>query len=296
MDGKLVPWESANVHIQTHALHYASAVFEGIRVYKTPQGPAAFRLQDHFNRLYDSAKVYMMEIPYRREELVEATKMLVQSNGFEECYVRPLVYRGFGSMGVYGGNAPVKVAISAWPWGTYLGTSGSNSGVRCMVSSWRRISSDSLPPQAKGTANYANSGLAKLEAVKYGFDEAIMLNSLGLVTEGSGENIFRVKNGSIATPPSTAGVLRGITRDTVIKIAEETKLPIERVNISREELYTADELFFTGTASEVVTIRQVDGRDIGSGDYPISKRIREEYLKLVHGMRNGHEDWMTYMG
>lgn len=296
LDGRLVDWEDAKVHVLTHALHYASAVFEGIRVYATPKGPAAFRLKDHLKRLFESSKIYMMEIPFNTEELIEAVRLTVNANGYKECYVRPIVFRGYGTMGVNPLNSPVQVAVAAWEWGTYLGSNAPIKGVRCMVSSWRRINAQSLPPQAKSTANYANGGLAKAEAVKNGFDEAIMLNTEGYVTEGSGENIFRVKNGVLSTPPASAGVLRGITRDTVLKLAQEMNITTERVNITREELYTADELFFSGTATEVVPIREVDGRQIGDGsNYPITARIRKRYLEVVHGEADGHEDWLLYL-
>ncbi|MEM0120147.1 MAG: branched-chain amino acid transaminase [Thermoprotei archaeon] len=296
VDGKLVDWDNAKVHILTHALHYASAVFEGIRVYNTPKGPAAFRLKDHLKRLFESSKIYMMDVPYSMEELIEAVRLTVNANGYKECYVRPIVFRGYGTMGVNPLNSPIQVAIAAWEWGSYLGSEAGSKGIRCMVSSWRRISSQSLPPQAKSTANYANGGLAKAEAVMHGFDEAIMLNAEGYVTEGSGENIFRVKNGVLSTPPASAGVLRGITRDTVLKLAAEMNIATERVNITREELYTADELFFSGTASEVVPIREVDGRRIGDGsNYPITAKIRKRYLEVVHGEVDGHEDWLLYL-
>jgi len=296
LDGRLVDWEDAKVHVLTHALHYASAVFEGIRVYTTPKGPAAFRLKDHIKRLFESSKIYMMDIPYNMEELIDAVRLTVNANGYKECYVRPIVFRGYGTMGVNPLNSPVQVAVAAWEWGSYLGSSAAMKGVRCMVSSWRRINAQSLPPQAKSTANYANGGLAKAEAVKNGYDEAIMLNTEGYVTEGSGENIFRVKNGVLSTPPASAGVLRGITRDTVLKLAEEMNITTEKVNITREELYTADELFFSGTATEVVPIREVDGRQIGDGsNYPITAKIRKRYLEVVHGEADGHEDWLLYL-
>ncbi len=296
LDGRLVDWEDAKVHVLTHALHYASAVFEGIRVYTTPKGPAAFRLKDHLKRLFESSKIYMMDIPYNMEELIDAVRLTVNANGYRECYVRPIVFRGYGTMGVNPLNSPVQVAVAAWEWGSYLGSKTPMKGVRCMVSSWRRINAQSLPPQAKSTANYANGGLAKAEAVKNGFDEAIMLNTEGYVTEGSGENIFRVKNGVLSTPPASAGVLRGITRDTVLKLAQEMDITTERVNITREELYTADELFFSGTATEVVPIREVDGRQIGDGsNYPITAKIRKRYLEVVHGEVDGHEDWLLYL-
>jgi branched-chain amino acid aminotransferase len=296
LDGRLVDWDDAKVHVLTHALHYASAVFEGIRVYRTPKGSAAFRLKDHLKRLFESSRIYFMDIPYSMNELVDAVKSTVSSNGFKECYVRPIVFRGYGTMGVNPLNSPVQVAVAAWEWGAYLGSSSDSKGIRCMVSSWRRINSQSLPPQAKSTANYANGGLAKAEAVKNGYDEAIMLNTEGYVTEGSGENIFRVKSGVLSTPPASAGVLRGVTRDTVLTLASEMHIPTEKVNITREELYTADELFFSGTATEVVPIREVDGRQIGDGaNYPITAKIRKRYLEVVHGEVDGHEDWLTYI-
>lgn len=295
LDGRLVDWDEARIHVLTHALHYASAVFEGIRVYATPKGPAAFRLKDHLRRLFDSCKIYMMEVPYSMDELVEAVKLTVRANGFTECYVRPIVFRGYGSMGVNPLNSPVQVAIAAWEWGSYLGSSATR-GVRCMVSSWRRVDSQCMPPQAKSSANYANGALAKMEAIKNGYDEAIMLNTQGYVAEGSGENIFRVKNGVLSTPPATAGVLRGITRDTVLKLAEEMGIRTERTNITREELYTSDELFFTGTAAEITPIREVDGRVIGDGvNYPVTNKIRKRYLEVVHGQVDGHEEWLTYI-
>lgn len=295
MNGVLVNWDDAKVHVLTHSMHYGTAVFEGIRVFNTPKGPAVFRLKDHLRRLYDSAKIYCMNIPFEMKELQEAVKEVARSTGLEECYVRPLVYRGYGNMGVNPIRNPVDVAIAAWGWDSYLSVDG-KPGIRCMVSSWRRISSDSLPPQAKSVANYANSALAKMEAVQNGYEEAIMLNSEGMVAEGSGENIFKVKNGVVGTPPATAGVLRGVTRDTVLRIAGEIGTPVERVNISREELYTSDELFFTGTASGVVPISEVDGRRVGDGkNYPLTMKIRKHYEDLVHGRSSNHEDWFTYV-
>ncbi|MEM3671114.1 MAG: branched-chain amino acid transaminase [Thermoprotei archaeon] len=296
MNGKLVDWDSAKVHVLTHSMHYGTGVFEGIRVFDTPRGPAAFRLRDHLKRLYDSAKIYCMTIPYNVEELESAVREVVLESGLTECYVRPLVYRGYGNMGVNPLKSPVEVAIAAWEWGAYLSTSDGHSGVRCMVSSWRRISSDSLPPQAKSVANYANSALAKMEAIQNGYDEAVMLNSEGMVTEGSGENIFRVKNGVVGTPPAAAGALRGITRDTILRLAQEIGTPTERVNISREELYTADELFLTGTATGVVSVREIDGRTIGDGHtYPTTQKLRSRYDDIVHGRTTNHEDWFTYV-
>jgi len=292
IDGRLLNWNEANIHVTTHALHYGTAVFEGIRAYKTAKGTAVFRLKDHIKRLYESAKIYMMDVPYSASELTEAINQVIVSNNFQECYIRPIVFRGYGSLGVNPFKNPVTVAVIAWEWGSYL---GEGDGVRCMVSTWRRINSQSLPPQAKCSANYANSALAKMEAVKNGYDEAIMLNTEGYVTEGTGENVFRVKEGMISTPPASSGALRGVTRNTVMTLAEELKIRVDRVNLSREELYTADELFFTGTAAEIVSITEIDGRRIGNGKYLVTQRLKEAYRKLVHGETAGHEDWLVYV-
>lgn len=296
MDGKLVKWREAQVHVLTHALHYGTAVFEGVRCYPTAKGPAVFRLKEHLERLFASAKIYLMEVPYTSAQVAEAVKQLIRANRLTECYVRPLLYRGYGAMGVNPLPNPVHLAIAAWEWGAYLGKDAAEKGVRCEVSSWRRIDPLTLPPQAKASANYANAGLAKVEALKSGYDEAILLNLHGLVAEGSGENIFRVKDGHLSTPPATAGVLRGITRDTVIHVATDLGIPTSRVDISREELYTSDELFLTGTAAEITPVIEVDGRVIGDGKPgPTTRRLIDVYQEIIHGRSPQYPHWLEFV-
>lgn len=296
MDGKLVKWKEAMIHVLTHALHYGTAVFEGIRCYDTPKGPAIFRLPEHLERLYSSAKIYLMDIPYSTRELSDAVVETVHANGLKECYVRPLVYRGYHEMGVNPLPNPVRVAIAVWEWGSYLGAKAAKHGVRCAVSSWARIDPLTMPPQAKASANYANAALAKVEALKGGYDEAILLNRGGLVAEASGENIFRVKDGHLSTPPAAAGVLRGVTRDSVIHIADDLGIANSRVDISREELYTSDELFLSGTAAEITPVIEVDGRSIGNGKPgSVTTKIRQAYEKIVHGRNHKYTKWLQYV-
>jgi branched-chain amino acid aminotransferase len=292
MNGELVKWDDAKVHFLTHALHYATGIFEGIRCFNTPDGPAVFRLKEHLARLFESAKIYMMKMPYTPDEIARAVKTTVSANELEECYIRPLAYYSYGEMGLNPLRNQVDVGIAAWRWDSYLGEKAEREGVRCQVSSWRRVHSSSMPPQAKSTANYANASLAKIEALKAGYDEAILLNVDSMVAEASAENIFRVKDNILSTPPASAGVLRGITRDTVIGIAKDLGIEFRRSEISREELYTSDELFLTGTAASVTPIREVDGRSIGSGDWPITERLREAYLEIVHGRDNKYAKWL----
>ncbi len=295
MNGKFIDWDEAKIHILSHALHYGTAVFEGIRCYKTENGPAIFRLKDHLWRLMNSARIYMMDLPYGYEELSKAAKETVRVNEIQECYIRPIAYYGYGELGVNPLRNKVDVAIAVYKWGAYLGEEALTRGVRCMVSSWRRISPLMLPPQAKSSANYANAALAKIEAVKAGYDEAIMLNGNGMVTEGSGENLFRVKRGVLSTPPASAGVLRGITRDSIIQVAGDLGIECKRIDISREELYTSDELFFTGTAAEVTPIREVDGRKIGNGTFPVSLRLQKTFLDIVRGKNTKYASWLEYL-
>jgi branched-chain amino acid aminotransferase len=292
MNGELKKWNDARVHILTHALHYGTGIFEGIRCFKTDQGPVVFRLKEHVSRLFDSAKIYMMEIPFSSKELTEGIKQSVSVNNLEECYIRPIAYYGYGEMGVNPLPNRIDVAIAAWRWDTYLGREAEERGVRCQVSSWRRINPSILPPQAKATANYANGSLAKIEAIKAGYDEAIMLNMNNVVAEATGENIFRIKDGILSTPPASDGALRGITRDTVIQISEESGLIFRRNTISREELYTSDELLLTGTAAGVTPVREVDGRKIGSGIWPFASKIREAYSEIVHGRNEKYRSWL----
>jgi len=296
MDGKLVPWGDAKVHVLTHTLHYGLGVFEGIRCYKTEKGPAVFRLRDHIQRLENSASLVKMKLPYSVEELVEAVKCVIKANEIEECYIRPLVYYGYGEMGLNPTGAPVNVAIAVWPWGTYLGEEGLEKGTRAMIPSWRRIDPRVLPPQSKTVANYANSILAKLEALGAGCDEAILLNLDGFVAEGPGENIFIVEGGTLITPPLSSGVLAGITRDSVMKIAQDEEISVKERNIAREQLYEADEAFFAGTAAEVTPIREIDGKPIGNGKRgPITEKLQHIFFNVVRGREPKYESWLDYV-
>jgi branched-chain amino acid aminotransferase len=297
MDGKLVDWEDATVHVLTHGLHYGSGVFEGIRAYETRQGPAVFRLTDHIRRLLRSAHVYHMEVPFSLDEICEGSKETVRANGLKECYLRPLVYRGYAEMGLNPLPAPVNVSISVWKWGLYLGEESVETGVRAKISSWKRLDHNILPPGVKATGQYINSSLAKMEALKAGYDEGIMLNMAGYVTDGTGENVFIVRDGILMTPPVQAGCLNGITRDTVTTIARDLGYEVVERNMSRLDLYTADEAFFTGTAAEVVPIREVDDRALGSdGRGPITKEIQETYLATVRGQISQYQGWLSHVG
>ncbi len=289
MDGKLVDWDDANVHILTHTLHYGSGVFEGIRCYATSQGGAVFRLTDHLVRLFNSAKIFMIDVPYTVEQLVEATKETVRANNIDECYIRPIVYLGYGEMGLNPLPCPVNVSIAVWPWGTYLGDEGIKHGVRVKVSSWQRHDPNAIPPAAKGTGMYINSSMAKVEALKAGYDEAILLSPQGYVSECTGENIFIVKHGRILTPPVTAGALEGITQSSVMAIARDLGVDVEVTNILRSDLYLADEAFLTGTAAEVVPIRSIDDREIGEPG-PITRKIQETYFATVRGQVDQDQD------
>ncbi len=293
MNGGLVKWNDAKVHFLTHALHYGTGIFEGIRCFSTPKGPAIFRLTEHLSRMFESAKIYLMIMPYTPTEVEEAVKATVSANKLGECYIRPLAYYSYGEMGLNPLPNEVSFGIASWRWDSYLGERAEKEGVKCQVSSWRRVDSSTMPPQAKSTANYANASLAKIEALKAGYDESIMLNTQGMVSEASAENVFRVKDGIVSTPPASSGVLRGITRDTIIRVVPERGLEFRRTDISREELYTSDELFLTGTAAGVTPVQEVDGRKIGSGNWPITQRLREAYLDIVHGENQKYSKWLT---
>jgi branched-chain amino acid aminotransferase len=296
MDGKLVDWEDATVHVLTHALHYGSGVFEGVRAYHTKRGAAVFRLQDHIRRLFRSAHVYQMEIPFSQDELCQAVKDTVRENGMDACYIRPLVYRGYGEMGLNPLHAPVNVTVAVWPWGTYLGEESLDTGVRAKISSWKRSDHNILPPGAKATGQYINSGLAKVEALKGGYDEGIMLNMAGHVTDGPGENIFIVKDDVLYTPPFSAGCLDGITRDSVITIAKELGHGVVERNLSRFDLYTADEAFYTGTAAEVAPIREIDDRPVGAnGRGPVTKELQQLFFAAAHGELPQYEHWLAFV-
>ncbi len=295
MDGELVDWDDATIHVLTHTLHYGSGVFEGVRAYATSAGPAVFRLTDHIARLFDSAKIFMIDIPYSPEELVEATKLTVRVNALPACYIRPLVYLGYGEMGLNPLPCPVNVSIAAWPWGAYLGDDGIKHGVRTKISSFCRIDPNSIPPAAKGTGMYVNSALAKVEALKAGYDEAIILSPQGYVSECTGENLFVVKRGKLLTPPVTAGALEGITQDSVMTIAKDLGIECQVTNLLRSDLYLADEAFLTGTAAEVVPIRSVDDRDLGEPGL-ITRKIQEIYFATVRGEVDRYKDWCEHVG
>ena len=294
-DGTFVPWDEAKIHVLTHALHYGYAIFEGIRCNATPDGPAIFCLPQHIDRLIAGAKIYRMRLPYTRDQLIQACLDLVKENGLEQCYIRPIVFSSYGELGVNPLKNDTIGAIACWEWGAYLGDEGMEKGIRCTISSWARIDARILPPQAKCSANYANSALAKMDAISAGYDEAILLTLNGDVAEGSGENIFMVKNGEVFTPTLESGILGGITRATVIQIAKDNGIPVHEMNFSRDELFASDELFFTGTAANVVPIREVDGRVIGSGQYPMTKKIQSIYLDAIHGKIEKYRPWLSYV-
>jgi len=296
MDGELVPWADARIHILTHTLHYGCGVFEGIRAYATPSGPAVFRLTDHIVRLFNSAKIFFIDIPFTPEQLIEATKLTVRENGLDSCYIRPIVYLGYGEMGLNTLPAPVNVSIAVWPWGTYLGDEGVERGVRCKISSWQRHDPNAMPPAAKGTGMYINSSMAKIEALKGGYDEAILLSPQGYVSECTGENIFVVKGATVITPPSSAGALEGITQHSVMTIARDLGLETEVSHILRSDLYTAEEAFLSGTAAEVVPIRSVDDRAVGSGEPgPVTRKIQETFHAAVRGQVDRYKDWNEHV-
>jgi branched-chain amino acid aminotransferase len=293
MDGKLVDWEDAKIHVLTHGLHYGMAVFEGIRAFSTPDGPAIFRLDEHIERFLDSAKIYRMNLGYSAKDLAKACVELVRSNPAKECYIRPIAYTAYGEMGLNPLKNKVSVAIASWVWGAYLGADSTGRGVRATISSWMRIDSRSMPVQAKCAANYANSALAKMEAVAAGYDEAILLNSQGMVAEGPGENIFRVRDGVLSTPPASSGILRGITRDTVIQFARDLRIKFFRNDATKEELYTSNEVFFTGTAAGIAKVREIDGRKIGYDGSPMTDKLAKLYDQTVHGKVKRYSKWLT---
>jgi branched-chain amino acid aminotransferase len=295
MDGELVPWHEAKVHVLTHTLHYGCGVFEGIRAYETATGPAVFRLTPHIRRLFDSAKIYMLDIPFSVDDLIEATKETVRVNELQSCYIRPLVFLGYGEMGLNPLPAPVNVSIAVWPWGAYLGDEGIKNGVRMKISSWQRHGVNAMPPAAKGTGMYINSSMAKVEAIKSGYDEAILLSPQGFVSECTGENIFIVKNGEIFTPPVSAGALEGITQDAVRTIARDLGYEYHEANLVRSDLYTADEAFLSGTAAEIVPIRSVDDRELGDPG-PITREIQDVFFKAVRGEVDRYKDWNEHVG
>lgn len=296
LDGKMIPWDEANVHILTHTLHYGMGAFEGIRCYECRDGRSAiFRLREHIDRLYDSAHILMMDIPFPKDEILEACKEIFRANGLKSGYLRPITFIGDGEMGLFATSNPIRLSIIAWPWGTYLGEDGVKNGIRAKVSSYTRHHVNITMTRSKAVANYLNSILAKREAVMAGYDETVMLDAQGHVAEASGENLFYVKNGKIITPPTTSA-LQGITRDTVIELLKAKNHPVTEQFFSRDSLYAADEIFLTGTAAEITPIRELDDRKVGQGKPgPITKMVQEDYFSLVKGKSDMHPEWLDYL-
>ncbi len=296
MDGALVPWDEAKIHVLSHGLHYGTGAFEGIRAYETDTGTAVFRLTDHIDRLRRSAKAFGIPFEYSVEELVEVCKELLRVNGLRSGYIRPITFFGTGSMGLNPAGAKVRMVIAAWEWGAYLGEEGLQNGIRVAVSSWRRIGQNSFMPDAKGTGGYINSVMAKTAAIKAGYDEALLLNDDGLIAEGSGENLFMVRRGVVHTPPTSAGALDGLTRRSVYQLLEEDGYTMSESAITRTDLYYADEVFFTGTAAEVTPVREVDDRPVGDGKPgPVTRRAQELFMGTVHGKLDLHPEWLEYI-
>ena len=293
MNGELVQWQDATVHVASHGLHYGSGVFEGVRAYETAGGSAIFRLTDHLRRLHDSARLLGMRVPYSVEELRLAAIDLVAANGLAECYLRPIAFYGFGELGVSPRGNPVDVAIVSWPWGAYLGEDGQKNGIRAKISSWERVGPNVIPHTAKATGIYLNSMLAVNEALDAGYDEAILLTGDGLVADGSGENIFVVRDGKIYTPDLSTSILPGITRDTVTQIARSLGYDVVEKSLIRSELYLADEVFMCGTAAEVTPLRAIDGVELGVG--PVTERLRDEYLRCVRGTSAYSPAWLEHV-
>lgn len=294
MNGRLVEFEKATVHVLAHALHYGSGVFEGIRCYTTPEGPAVFRLPEHLQRLERSAKTYRMPLPYSRQQFAEAILETIAANELDACYIRPLAFRGFGHMGVNPLPAPVEVAIAVWDWGKYLGEEGQKVGVDVCVSSWRRASPDTIPALAKATANYISAQLIRMEAVTNGYSEGIALDTHGNLSEGSGENVFIVQDGTLVTPPLAASILPGITRSTIVTLAAEAGIPVREEVVPRGALYACDEMFLTGTAVEVTPVRSVDRIPVGRGEVgPITRRLQNEFFATVTGQIPDRHGWLT---
>jgi branched-chain amino acid aminotransferase len=294
MDGELVDWDDAQIHVLTHSLHYGMGVFEGIRAYETSSGPAIFRLTEHIERLFDSAKIMMMDIPYTVDELVKASKDVVRASGLPSCYVRPIAFFGYGEMGLNTLPCEVTVSIACWPWGAYLGADALSKGVRMKVSSWTRHDHNTMPPSAKTTGNYVNSSLAKVEALKAGYDEAVMLNPDGFVSECTGENIFASRNGVLITPPIAAGALEGITQSSVMTIARDLGYDTRIDYLTRSDLYICDEMFVCGTAAEVSAVNSVDDREIPCPGEK-TQAIAAEYAKAVRGQTDRYKNWCEHV-
>lgn len=295
MDGKFVNWDDAKIHIMTYTLHYGLGAFEGIRCYNTPKGPAIFRLDEHVKRLFQTAHIFLMDIPFTEAEIKKAIIDTVKTNKLKECYIRPLVYIGYGAMGLYPKGNPINVAIAAWPWGAYLGEEGIEKGIRVKVSSFIRNHVNSNMSRGKVSGYYVNSQIAKKEAISCGYDEALLLDTEGYISEGSGENIFIVRNGVLKTTPLTS-ILEGITRGSIIAIAKDLKIEVREERFTRDEVYIADEAFFTGTAAEVTPIRELDGRAIGDGKRgKITKKLQSIFFDIVKGRNKKYTSWLTYI-
>jgi branched-chain amino acid aminotransferase len=290
MNGELVDWADAKVHVGVHGLHYGTGVFEGIRCYETPKGPAVFRLQDHLQRLHDSARLLYMEIPHAVEDLREATHAVVRANGLASCYLRPIAFYGYGELGVSTAGNPVDTVIMSWPWGAYLGEESQSAGISAKISSWKRVGANVIPHVAKATGIYLNSMLATTEAKRAGYDEAILLTDDGYVADGAGENVFVVKDGVVRTPPLSTSILPGITRNTVIQIAQDLGYVVEETSIIRSDLAIADEIFMTGTAVEVTPVRSVDDIELGVG--PVTLELQAAYLDTVNGRSERWSHWL----
>lgn len=291
-NGEFIAWHEATTHVLTHSLHYGDAVFEGARLYELSSGGSAvFRLRDHMKRLERSCHMIMTELPYSVEELQQATLELIRKNKLKSCYIRPIVYRGYGTMGINPAGCPIDVVIAVWPWDSYLGQEALEKGIHVGISSWRQRGLNAFPPAIKASGNYLNSGLAKVDALRNGYAEAIMLNEAGLVSEGTGENVFIVKEGVLMTPPLSDGVLEGITRHTVMKLAADFGLSCKEQSLSRSDLYTADEMFLTGSAAELTPVASVDGRELAVRG-PLTRQIQEAYFALVHGELQGYDTWL----
>lgn len=293
-NGVLVDWADATVHVLSHGLHYGTSVFEGIRAYHTDEGPAVFRLDDHLARLERSAAMYYMPLGFSRDELRQAVLQTIAVNELDSCYIRPIVFRGYGTMGLFPLEAPVDVAIAVWEWGAYLGDDGLKNGIRAKIASWRRIGNNTIPATAKAGGQYLNSILAKVESEKAGYQEAILLNEQGMVADGSGENIFVVKDGVLATPPVSASILEGITRNTIIELAREEGLTVVERDIPRAELYFADEVFVTGTAAEVCPINEIDDHPLGPPG-PITRQLQDRFFRVTEGKDERSADWLDFV-
>jgi branched-chain amino acid aminotransferase len=296
MDGKFIDWKDAQIHVLSHVVHYGSCVFEGLRNYSRPDGSGIFRLKDHMDRLWDSAKIYRMVPEITKEEMMSATTELLKVCGLKEGYIRPFIFRGYNMLGVYPMNCPLHVVVAAWEWGKYLGDDACEKGIRCRISSWHRAAPNTFPSMAKVAGNYVNSQLMKIEAIQDEFDEAIALDSYGFVSEGSGENIFMIRNGVIFTPPTSSAILAGITRHTIFRLAREMNLVIKQHVLPRESLYIADEVFLTGTAAEITPVVEIDNIPIKDGKRgPITAKLQEKFFDILHGREKDQYGWITHV-